>query len=171
MHSNPKEDSIFFQLNFEKNKAEFTKEDIAPLLKSLNADDYRIDSIEINASTSIEGHTATNQQLLKRRMNGILQVFQAQQLDSIKLLAEGHAAWDQFYEAIANSPKWKHLKTLEKEKLIERLNSGLADSLEFILAKHRVGNVHLFYTIPITDETLPGYIHKEYEGLSNKTPI
>jgi len=164
----PKTGQYFFQLNFEKNKAEFTKEDIAPLLKSLNADDYRIDSIEINASTSIEGHTATNQQLLKRRMNGILQVFQAQQLASIKLLAEGHAAWDQFYEAIANSPKWKHLKTLEKEKLIERLNSGLADSLEFILAKHRLGNVHLFYTIPITDETLPGYIHKEYEGLSNK---
>ncbi|MGD1847616.1 MAG: CAP domain-containing protein [Salibacteraceae bacterium] len=153
-----------FEVPFVKNEATFTQEDVAPLVASLASVDYTIDSVAIVASASVEGDSVRNLELQTTRAENLAGVFQEHQLAQIQTRMSAYTAWDHFYEQVRKSRKWRHLGKLKHAELVKRLNAGLADSLETILAEERKAAVDLYATIDLTERNLQHYLTKTFEA-------
>ncbi|MEZ4722568.1 MAG: CAP domain-containing protein [Flavobacteriales bacterium] len=159
----PIHDHHYFKFRFEKDKSEFTEADIAPSIKALEQIDYRVDTIQLAATASVDGDSLHNIKLLMERSRNLMQYFMDRQEDSIYVFATARLADTELYDELAKSPQWKHLGALSRDQLIKRVNQGgLADSLEPLLARTRIGNVNIYYTIPFNDQTRAYYISHEF---------
>ena len=118
-----------------------------------------------SASSSIEGNTTSNEKLQAKRAESIIKVLQKNQSESIKTKIETYIDCDHFYTSIASLSEWKFLAGLEKDELLEKVNNGLSDKLESILAKERRANINLYCTIDTTTKNLTYLIRKEYNAL------
>ncbi|NOT74544.1 MAG: hypothetical protein HOP08_06405 [Cyclobacteriaceae bacterium] len=135
--------TLHFTIPFEKDKWEFSKQDISPLYDSLRLTDYTIKDIRIHTYTSVEGSTARNQKLQTLRAESIvkaLQSFQSEKLESSILSSEN---WVEFLEDI-NGGTYSSLMSLSKDEIKEKLKSpDLLTKLEPILKHHRKAIIEL----------------------------
>jgi hypothetical protein len=128
---------IQFVIPFQKNKYEYSLEDIKPLYDSLKLTDYKIRKITIRAYSSVEGGEDINKQLQKLRADAIvkaLQLFQNAKIETEITTAEN---WVEFIRDIQKTP-FENLSSLRrpdvKSKLIDK---DFALQLEPILQNHR----------------------------------
>jgi uncharacterized protein YkwD len=159
------QEHLKFEIPFEQGKAVYTKEDIAPLISSLESLDYSIDSIHIRAYSSVEGDSAKNALLQEKRAKSIAGVFQQHQLSEIETKIDTKAEWVHFYRELKASKKWRSLAKLRKTDMRKKLREpGIADSLEFILKSERRAEIDMYCTIHLVDQNLEYYINKEYDN-------
>ncbi|MCH8318333.1 MAG: hypothetical protein IIA88_07525 [Bacteroidetes bacterium] len=126
-----------FIIPFEKNKSEYSPEDIKPIYDSLNLTDYNIKKITIRAYSSVEGSTERNILLQNNRAQSIVKALQTYQNKSIKTEISVSENWVEFLNDISTT-RYKHLATLSKEEVKKRLEEKLLlQELEFILKNHR----------------------------------
>lgn len=137
-----KNKTLKFKIPFEKNKAEYSQEDIKPLYDSLRLTDYYIKSIKIKAYASIEGSLERNIELQQQRAASIAKALQAFQKPSIKNDISSSENWVEFLNAIENT-KYSNLKTLSKAEIKAKLVGNLSSEMEPILKKHRKALVEL----------------------------
>lgn len=126
-----------FTISFEKDKAEYSQEDIREVYDSLNLTDFNITNISIRAYSSVEGDEKHNIELQEKRANSIVQALQSYQKPNIITQVDASENWVEFMNDIEQSP-YASLAELSKMEVKESLKDRkLAEKLEPYLSKHR----------------------------------
>lgn len=129
--------TIKFVIPFEKNKFEYSQEDIKPIYDSLRLTDFNINKINIRAYSSVEGSTERNITLQNKRAESIVKALQSYQSLTIGTEISASENWVEFLNDIAGTPH-EFLSKLSKEEIKTRLEKeGLSKELEPILKNHR----------------------------------
>ncbi|MDG5490465.1 hypothetical protein [Psychroserpens sp. SPM9] len=137
-----KNKTLKFKIPFEKNKSEYSQDDIKPLYDSLRLTDFNIKSIHIKAYSSVEGSLERNIKLQEQRASSIVTAIQAFQKPSITNVISSSENWVEFLNAIENT-KHEDLKHLSKAQIKAKLVGALATEMEPILKQHRKALVTL----------------------------
>lgn len=149
----PKSESsiLTFNIPFEKNKFEFKKEDIQPFIKAMNEPDFIIDGLYIYAYSSIEGDSAANAKLQRKRAESVTKVLQEQQKAIIKPSVDCRDSWGLFMLENEDG-KYANLVSMGKSKAIKTINGDqkLLNELEPILAKERFAQIVMDVTYDVT---------------------
>lgn len=134
--------SLKFIIPFEKNKSEYSQEDIKPLYDSLRLTDFNIKSINLKAYASVEGSTERNLELQQERANSIAVALQSFQKPTIKTSISSSENWVEFFKDIENSP-YSNMQSLGKAEIKSKLVGELSVKMEPILQAHRKAVVEL----------------------------
>ena len=125
-----------FVIPFQKNKSEYSSEDIKPLYDSLKLTDFNIKKINIQAYSSIEGSLERNLELQEKRANSIIKSLQSFQKPDIVTEISSSENWVEFFNDITNS-KYKSLKDLSKKEVKQKVVGAVSKDLEVYLKNHR----------------------------------
>ena len=125
-----------FVIPFQKNKSEYSSEDIKPLYDSLRLTDFNIKKINIQAYSSIEGSLERNLELQEKRANSIIKSLQSFQKPDIVTEISSSENWVEFFNDITNS-KYKALKDLSKKEVKHKVVGAVSKELEVYLKNHR----------------------------------
>jgi len=126
-----------FEFLFEKDKYDYSAEDLKPLYDSLRLTDYNIETINIKAYSSVEGSEQRNVDLQEKRAQSIVKALQAYQTPQIETTISAEENWADFYEQI-DSTSFAHYAGLSKEQIKDSLrNDKIEELLKDILAKER----------------------------------
>jgi len=126
-----------FEIPFERNKSEYSEEDIKPLYDSLKLTDFTISNISIRAYSSVEGSLEHNIKLQEARANSIVNALQTFQLEKITTDISATENWVDFMQDVSKS-NFAFLTGLTKEEIKERLKDKKMEAqLEPFLQKHR----------------------------------
>lgn len=126
-----------FEIPFERNKAEYSQEDIKPLYDSLKLTDFTITNISIRAYSSVEGTLEHNLSLQDARAKSIVKALQTFQLEKITTDISSSENWVDFMQDVSKSP-YTSLTLLSKEEIKEKLkDKKLEQQLEPYLQQHR----------------------------------
>lgn len=128
--------TLKFKIPFQKNKAEYSQEDIKPIYDSLRLTNYYIKAIKIKAYSSIEGSLERNIKLQESRAKSIVLALQSFQKPTIQTEVSSSENWVEFLNDIKGT-KHEDLKALSKNQIKEKLNGALSEELEPILKNHR----------------------------------
>jgi len=128
--------TLKFKIPFEKNKSEYSQEDIKPIYDSLRLTDFNIKTINIKAYSSVEGSLERNIELQEQRANSIVEALQAFQKPTIKTQVSSSENWVEFLNDIKGT-KHENLIDLPKYQIKEKLVGVLSKDMEPILLHHR----------------------------------
>lgn len=147
-----------FEIPFERNKSEYSSEDIRPLYDTLKLTDFNIQKILIRAYSSIEGNEERNIQLQQERAQSIVDALQSFQKPSITTEIVAMENWVDFLNDISLS-SYSNLSGLSKAEIKEKLkDEKLEQDLEPYLKNHRKAVIILelqkkdkYENIPVTE--------------------
>jgi outer membrane protein OmpA-like peptidoglycan-associated protein len=128
--------TLKFIIPFEKNKSEYTSEDIKPIYDSLQLTDFNIKAINIKAYASVEGSLERNLELQNQRANTIVEALQSFQKPTIKTEVSSSENWVEFLNDIKGT-EYANLISLTKNEVKAKLVGALSNELEYILKDHR----------------------------------
>ncbi|TMM32251.1 hypothetical protein FDT66_01955 [Polaribacter aestuariivivens] len=128
--------TLKFVIPFEKNKTEYSSEDIKPLYDSLKLTDFTIKTINIKAYSSIEGSLERNIELQEKRANSIVKSLQTFQKPSIVTEITTSENWVEFLNDISKTP-YKSFKELPKKTIKQKVVANVSKELETYLKNHR----------------------------------
>jgi len=131
-----KNKTLNFVIPFEKNKSEYTQEDIKPIYDSLRLTDFNIKSINIKAYSSVEGSLERNLELQEQRANSIVEALQSFQEPTITTQVSSSENWVEFLNDIKGT-KQANLGALSKKEIKSKLTGPLSNTLEPVLKNHR----------------------------------
>ncbi|XMO87720.1 hypothetical protein AAFN75_05405 [Algibacter sp. AS12] len=131
-----KNKTLKFKIPFEKNKAEYSQEDIKPIYDSLRLTDFNIKSINIKAYSSVEGSLERNIVLQEQRANSIVAALQSFQKPTIKTQVTSSENWVEFLNDIKGT-KFTDLAKLKKNQVKAKLVGATSTEMEPILQYHR----------------------------------
>lgn len=131
-----KNKTLKFKIPFEKNKSQYSKEDMKPIYDSLRLTDFNIKTIKIKAYSSIEGSLERNTELQVQRANSIALALQEFQKPTIKTEISSSENWVEFLNDIKGTD-YDYFKNLDKKTIKEKLVGALSKELEPILKNHR----------------------------------
>jgi len=137
-----KNKTLNFIIPFEKNKSEYTHEDIKPIYDSLKLTDFNIKTINIKAYSSVEGSLERNIELQEQRANSIVRALQSFQKPTITTNVSSSENWVEFLNDIKNT-SYANLTSLSKKQIKTELANGLSSELEPFLKHHRKAVLHL----------------------------
>ncbi|EDP72504.1 hypothetical protein FBALC1_15422 [Flavobacteriales bacterium ALC-1] len=128
--------TLKFKIPFEKNKSEYSPEDIKPVYDSLNLTDFNIKTINIKAYSSIEGSLERNIELQEQRASSIAKAIQSYQKPTIKTTITSSENWVEFLNDIEGTT-YENLKELSKTQLKSKLIGAFSKEMESYLKNHR----------------------------------
>ncbi len=129
--------TLKFEIPFEKNKFDYTQEDIQPMIDSLSLNKFSIQEIKLRAYSSVEGSKENNIILQNKRAKSIVKSFQSFQLDSIETRIRSSENWKGFRRDVKKT-SYSYLAKLSKDEVKKELEiDSVNKELESVLAKHR----------------------------------
>lgn len=128
--------TLKFSIPFEKNKAEYSSEDIKPLYDSLRLTDFNIKKIQIKAYASIEGSLQRNLELQEKRANSIVKSLQTFQKSNIITEVSSSENWVEFLNDVSKT-KYKNFAKLSKQSIKQKVVGTISKALEKYLKNHR----------------------------------
>jgi len=137
-----KHKTLKFIIPFEKNKSEYSQEDIKPLYDSLQLTDFTIKKINIKAYASVEGNLKRNIELQEQRANSIVKALQSFQKATIINEVSSSENWVEFLNDVSNTA-YRSFKNLSKSEIKSKLVGTVSKELEVYLKKHRKAVVSL----------------------------
>lgn len=138
--------ALHFTIPFQKNKSEYSPEDLKPLYDSLRLTDHTIKRIDIEAYSSVEGPEARNIELQQKRAQSIVNAMQSFQKPGIQTTVKASENWVEFLRDVLLTSN-ADLAALPKPEIKKRLlDKRTAELLEPILAHHRKALVTLELT-------------------------
>ena len=155
------ESDLVFRIPFARNKSTYQEADIEPIIKSLKEPDFIINSIEIDAFSSIEGDVESNNRLQKKRAKSIekaLKSFIATHDNIKKAKVETDTNWDLFKQDVVGTEfsNMANMSLTEAQAYIKKNN--LDKKLEPILKNHRYAEVKLQITYDIEGDKEQLYV-------------
>lgn len=157
----PEKKTLRFIVPFEKGKAQYDKAEITPFLTSLDDLSYSIDSISIDAYSSVEGDSVVNLNLQRRRAESIAEIIRNNQ-SAIPVRITTTTDWDHFYNAVRSSRKWNYLYTKSRQDILKELQLLGSNRPEELLKEERRAEVVLHCTLPVDSTNMPYLLRQEY---------
>ncbi|MEX2485811.1 MAG: CAP domain-containing protein [Brumimicrobium sp.] len=161
----PERESLSFTVPFEQGESDFTKSDIAPFISSLSDLLYKVDSVQIDGYSSIEGDSIINNSLQVKRAESIMKILQQNQLEDIPVSINTFSDWKGFRHQVKKSPKFRYLSGLSDSKIIEELQTIDHAEIEPILEKSRRGEIYMYCTIDNNEKNIEYFVKKELKKL------
>lgn len=128
---------MVFEFGFEKDKFNYSAEELKPLYDSLKLTDYDIESIHIKAYSSVEGSEERNIGLQEKRAESIVSALQAYQSPQIKTVIEAEENWSGFFSDIKNTG-FAHYANKSKDEIKDSLEiDRIEASFDSLLRRHR----------------------------------
>ena len=157
--------NIKFTIPFEKDKHQYSPNDIQPLINSLELNKFNISEIKIYTYASVEGDKERNYRLQQKRAESILKAFQSFQFDTIKTTVRTSENWRSFKKEIKGT-KYKRLLHLNKIEIKEELKKDrVIQDLEPLLSKHRKAVIYIKSIERISHTSTPLELLNEYRTL------
>lgn len=129
--------TLQFKIPFEKNKAEYSKEDVKPVYDSLNLTSFDIKKITIKAYSSVEGSLKRNLELQSQRAKSIADAMQKFQTPVIETSISATENWVEFLNDIENT-EYASFADLSQAEIKNKLRDpAINKSLERYLKNHR----------------------------------
>lgn len=160
-------DEILFSIPFEQGQVSFEKEDILKNIGALSEYDFIIDSVVINAFSSVEGDSTINAMLQLKRAENIASIFQGIQEQEIEETITTSINWADLRKALKQNKTTRRLALLDDKALIKVVNDN-ASNLEPELASTRKGDVKVFFHVIPNLKSLEYYTKKESASLNSE---
>ena len=126
-----------FTIPFEKDRSEYSPDDIRPLYDSLRITDHDIERITIRAYSSVEGNEQRNIELQQQRAQSIVNALQSFQTAAIGTEIQATENWVDLLNDVSGTP-YAYLKDLDKSAIKEKLKDrSVVNDLEPYLSTHR----------------------------------
>ncbi|MBK8585977.1 MAG: hypothetical protein IPN88_11375 [Bacteroidetes bacterium] len=164
----PEQRFLHFNIPFEQGKSEFTKRDINPFTQSISNLSYDIDSVHIQAYSSVEGDSIINKNLQIQRSKNIANVLKQNQNKETKVRITASTDWSGFYQSVSKNPKWKYLSSMSKDQVTNELSKIGPDKIETFLKEERRGEIDLYCTITVNDKNLNYFLTKEINRIQHE---
>lgn len=150
-----------FRVPFQKGKFTYDKNDIDPIIKSLQEPEFIIDNIQIDAFSSIEGDINSNIKLQQKRGESIeaaLKSFISTNNNISKAQVKTDTNWELFKQDIKNT-EFSTIGDLSLAKAQEYIKTKkLKKDLEPILSNHRYAEVRLDISYDIVGAKEEAYV-------------
>lgn len=147
-----------FEILFQKNKYDYTAEELRPIYDSLELKDYIIKKIQVRAYASVEGNTDKNIELQQKRAESIATAIRSFQTQPIDLEIQSEENWIDFYADLNKSP-YIRISELPRDNIKTILEKhNVADALEPYLKRHRRAEVILELERTTTQEKVKSEI-------------
>ena len=134
--------TLKFTIPFEKNKFNYSNEDIKPMYDSLRLTDFNIKKIKIRAYSSVEGNLKRNIELQEKRAESIVKALQSFQEPTIVTETNSSENWVEFFNDISKT-KYASFKDLNKSEIKSKLIGSVSSELEKYLKNHRKAIIEL----------------------------
>ena len=129
--------TLQFKIPFEKNKSEYSMEDIKPVYDSLNLTSFDIKKIKIKAYSSVEGTLERNLELQSQRAQSIANAMQQFQTPLIETSISASENWVEFLNDITGTA-YASLSNLSQAEIKNKLRQPtINNNLEPYLKNHR----------------------------------
>lgn len=159
-------EKITFEIPFEQGKSVYDRKDIQPILDSLIADNFEVDSLEIRAFSSLEGDEIINKELQKKRANTLADALLEKQNNKIKYTVTATENFQKFEEQINLNNELKIFKGLSHDDLKKKINEpGMADKYEKYLAQQRKAKITMSVRISITENGMEKHLIKKFNSI------
>ena len=129
--------TLQFKIPFERNKAEYSAEDIKPVYDSLNLTTFDIKKINIKAYSSVEGSVKRNLELQSQRAESIANAMQQFQTPKIETSISATENWSQFLNDIQNTKYASFSDLSQKDIKAKLLQKDVLTDLDPYLKNHR----------------------------------
>jgi len=164
-HYTPEPDTtvLEFRIPFELGKSDYNPDDIKPFIEALNEPDFIVNSLKIEAFSSIEGEEATNEKLRKKRAENIFDAFKKMNptLETADITTSD--SWAIFKTDI-QSTAYDTLATMSRATATEYIKKhALQDTLENILSKHRFAHITMEVIYDISGLKEKAFVLKKFE--------
>ncbi len=160
-----------FTIPFEKNKYEYTKEDIKPMIDSISLNENNIVDIRMYVYASVEGSKEVNLELQQKRAKSILNAFQSYQFDSIKTFVKTSENWKAFRRDIKRTPM-ATLAKLRIEEIREILKQdSIVNKLEPMFKRHRKAVIYVRTEEKIKSQESISHLMNEFSEALEKPKV
>lgn len=133
-----------FVFGFEKDKYDYSPEDLKPLYDSLKLTDYNIQTITIKAYSSVEGPEERNIRLQENRAASIVSALQAYQKPEIKTNISAEENWEEFFNDIKGT-RFSHYADKSKQEIKDSLHiDAIEAQFDYLLKTHRKALLSLY---------------------------
>lgn len=160
-------DELSFSISFQQGLYDFEKEAVLKNISSVSEYDFIIDSVKINAFSSIEGDSKINANLQLKRAENIADIFQGIQKEKIEKTITTAVNWNDFRREIKRNEETRPLNQLNNTALLKEVNQN-SSQLEPQLAKTRRGDVKIYFHVIPNLKSLDYYIKKEMKRLKDE---
>jgi hypothetical protein len=167
---NPKSESsiINFIVPFQKNKFTYDEKDIEPILNALNEPEFIIDGVYIYSYSSIEGDSAANTMLQKKRAESLKDAIIKINNREIPTFIKTQDSWDLFRLEVEDT-KFEYLSSMKKKEAIAVINGKqMSEDLESILAKGRFARIVMDISYDLSKEKLELFCSKKINSSIKK---
>ncbi len=161
---------LHFKVPFKKNKYIYKKQDIEPLIKSLNIPDFNIDEINLYAYSSIEGSDKENITLQQKRAKSIVDALNKEGRNDIKINIKTDYNWKQFKTDIAKT-NYEGLSTMRLKDARKYINKNLNDTLENLLSQERYADINMKVTYKIKGKDEQQFVLYEFNQAVKKDSL
>jgi hypothetical protein len=128
---------INFEVPFAKSSVTFDANVLNRLYDSLKLKNYKIRKIELRVYSSIEGSEKGNDELMKRRADGMINALKVYDPSLKRIKITTAENWLEFFKDIQGT-KFSDLSTLSKSVIKQKLTDKIkTEGIENILANHR----------------------------------
>lgn len=137
--------TLSWNIPFERNKFEYKKSDISPIIDSLNEPKFIIQEIKITAYSSMEGDSVKNFELQRKRSESIIKVLEQQQAGTkIKYTIKQGNSWDIFRKQIVLT-NYYYLADSTPAYVRMQLNkdTALSRKIEYLLQAERFASIDM----------------------------
>ena len=137
--------TLSWNIPFERNKFEYKKSDISPIIDSLNEPKFIIQEIKITAYSSMEGDSVKNFELQRKRSASIIKVLEQQQAGTkIKYTIKQGNSWDIFRKQIVLT-NYYYLADSTPAYVRMQLNkdTALSRKIEYLLQAERFASIDM----------------------------
>ena len=151
-----------FELHFEKNKSDYSQEDIREIVDVLRSENLSIQRARVEGYASVEGTLENNIKLQENRAKILLDVLQRYNDEQILLdTVITRETWELFRSEIKQT-RYSWLDTLDDQGIKNRLeDQTLSQALEPILQKGRRAVLTLSLSSKLTDEEKVDFVVKD----------
>lgn len=151
-----------FRIPFEQGKFDYNKEDMTPVIETLNEPSFIINKIHIAAYSSLEGTERENEVLQRRRAESIVKALEANQGAAI-------------VDSITTAPNWEKLKEDVKHTAFDKiLDMSYEEAIKYVnknqkkmepmLALHRYADVKVWITYDIEGDKEQDYVVHQFNN-------
>ncbi len=138
-----------FTIPFDVAKYEYDPDDIKPFIEALDEPKFVIDKININAQSSIEGDSAQNVMLQKKRAESIVNAIR--KMESKEIIGEitTSGSWEMFRGQVKGT-EFEYMANMSKSQVKAKIaEPGMLKKLEPYLAMQRFASISMGVTYDI----------------------
>ncbi len=138
------------------------------IIKRFEQQHLTIKSIDIQGFCSVEGDSLTNEVLHQQRAENILAELKSLTQSSTQYNIQSQVAWEHFYQAVKNHPKWKFLYSQSKSEISRYLSNAKNEKPVEILSQERKVKVEIVAVKELSPQTANYYVQRDLKRLFYK---